>query len=146
MDARIWIWVIKNTRFKWNLARYNLYNIYERMLYWTSVRCTQDPRYSKIERLFTSGSRFELRISNNRGPRSQASSSTLKAEKQTGSIRRIAAIIRTMLSLIAGYDDNPAVLPLSLEFLGTLKVSKHYMSRHIVTVSARLLALLGSDP
>jgi hypothetical protein len=37
-----------------------------------------------------------------------------RAEKQTGNVRFVPLVVRTMLSLIVGYDDIPAVISLSL--------------------------------
>jgi hypothetical protein len=61
----------------------------------------------KIERPSTSKPRFELTISNSRDPRLQR---PLKAEKQAASD---SDVVRTMLSLIAGYDHNSALTSLS---------------------------------
>jgi hypothetical protein len=60
--------------------------------------------------------KFVIRTGNRQQSRRPRSQRSPKVEKQAGSVRLVSIVVGTTLPLIAGYDCNPAVESLDLEY------------------------------
>jgi len=99
-----------------SLAQFNvhdIYTMYKRVL-WTSVRRARDRRYrpARLNIRLLLVPNLNGTISNSRSLRNESKIRSLKAEKQTGSVRLVPTVVRTVpclcyVSLQSGLDFSP---------------------------------------